>query len=101
MTNSIQQILPVSIMILWVLATIRFKFIQRGHIIEWIAITAIASYTTLAYIGYPQYATITSALFMVSILYHSVQNTDKEDSSVLIVFRMYNKVYSWLQNKRK
>lgn len=96
MNDSLQQVLPISIFVLWILATIKFRFIQRGHVTEWIAITAISSHTALSYIGYSYYATVVSAVFMVCILYHSVHNTDKELYSVSIFLKVYRKICGWL-----
>lgn len=57
---------------LWVLATFKFRFLQRGQVNAWLGITAIAIHSNLVFTGYIVLANVISTAFILCMFYRSM-----------------------------
>jgi len=67
---------PIFMGVLWVLATFRFRFLQRGKVNAWLGITAMALHSNLLFYGQVEYALLSTILVMIFLTFRSFKNTD-------------------------
>lgn len=96
----IWKMFPVLMGTLWIMATLRFQFIQRGQINAWLGITAIALQSNLVFYGNIELANIISAIFVLCMIMRSMSDA-KVTFKESLLYKAYSRVIAIINLKRQ